>query len=89
MFNLAAALNARPRITTLGAGLVLGLAALAPACGGGGGASPAVATVAPPTNLVYPVSSATYTKGTAIASNTPTASGGAVASYSVDRKSVV
>ena len=84
MFKLTTSLNARPWSTRLGAGLVLGLAVLAPACGGGGSAAPAAPTVAPPTNLVYPVPSASYTKGTAIASNTPTVSGGAVTSYSVN-----
>jgi len=64
------------------AALVLGSLAFTPACGGGGG-SAAVATVAAPTSLAYPTNPAIYVKGTAIAPNTPTVSGGAVATYSV------
>jgi len=44
---------------------------------GGGGA------IAAPTNLVYSSNPATYTRGTAIAPNTPSSGGGAVASYAV------
>ncbi|MGO8969787.1 MAG: hypothetical protein ACLQDQ_09475, partial [Myxococcaceae bacterium] len=36
-----------------------------------------------PSNLAYSTNPATYTKGVAIPQNTPTSSGGAVASYSV------
>jgi len=36
-----------------------------------------------PSTLIYTTPAAVYTKGVQIASNTPTASGGAVASYSV------
>ena len=38
---------------------------------------------APPTNLTYTAAASVYTKGTAITSNSPAASGGAVVSYSV------
>ncbi|HET8541760.1 MAG TPA: putative Ig domain-containing protein [Anaeromyxobacter sp.] len=41
------------------------------------------ATVVPPSNLTYSANPATYTVGVAIAPNTPSASGGAVESYSV------
>ncbi|MFZ1613160.1 MAG: putative Ig domain-containing protein, partial [Holophaga sp.] len=40
-------------------------------------------TAVAPSSLAYPTSSATYTKGTPIAANTPTHSGGAVVSYSI------
>jgi uncharacterized repeat protein (TIGR01451 family) len=47
-------------------------------CGGGSGGG-----TAPPSNLTYSTNPATYTKGVPIAANTPSSSGGAVASYSV------
>ncbi len=47
-------------------------------CGGGSGGG-----TAPPSNLTYSANPATYTKGAPIAANTPSSSGGAVASYSV------
>ena len=51
------------------------------------GSRTATATVTvssvPPAGLAYPSNPVTYTKGVAIASNTPTSSGGAIASYSV------
>jgi len=37
----------------------------------------------PPSGLAYAANPAVYTKGSAISPNTPTSSGGAVASYSV------
>lgn len=48
--------------------------------GGGGGTPPQVAA---PSGLTYSVNQATYTKDIAIPANTPSSSGGAVASYSV------
>ncbi len=67
----------------LHAALALSLVAMAPACGGGGGSAAAAPSVPAPTNLAYPTNPAVYVKGTAIAANTPTVSGGAVATYSV------
>jgi uncharacterized repeat protein (TIGR01451 family) len=57
---------------------------LAPGCGSSSGSSsnnqPAVQA---PTALAYSAPTAVYTKGLAVAANTPTSSGGAVASYAV------
>jgi PKD repeat protein len=39
--------------------------------------------ISPPSNLTYSTNPASYVSGTAIAANTPTSSGGAIASYSV------
>ncbi len=50
-------------------------------CSGGGNSSP---TPLPPSGLSYAAPAATYTVGTAITVNTPKASGGAAASYSVN-----
>jgi len=53
-------------------------------CGCGGVSSgPKAAPTQPPSGLTYATPSATYAVGAAIAANTPTSSGGAVASYSV------
>jgi hypothetical protein len=49
------------------------------ACGGSSGPGPQ-----PPTALTYTTSTAVYTKGVAITANSPTSSGGAVTSYSVN-----
>ena len=54
--------------------------ALLGACGSGGGTS---AATEPPNTLTYTTNPAVYTVGTAIAPNTPSNGGGAVASYSV------
>jgi len=51
--------------------------------GGGGGGVGTPQQVVAPTGLAYSQNQATYTKGTAIANNTPSNSGGAVVSYSV------
>ena len=48
-------------------------------CGGGSGTAP----VPPPSGLTYTSSAAVYTQGTAIAPDSPTSTGGAVAGYSV------
>ena len=45
--------------------------------------SPKSASLAPPQNLTYSANPATYTTGVAIAPNTPSSQGGAVASYAV------
>ncbi|MDE3244725.1 MAG: putative Ig domain-containing protein, partial [Acidobacteriota bacterium] len=58
---------------------VTGLLAML-ACSSNGGSTPAVA---PPSNLAYSLPQATYLIGVAITPNTPTSSGGAVASYAV------
>jgi len=50
---------------------------------GCGGSSSQVTPAQPPSTLSYTTSSAVYTKGTAITANSPTSTGGAVASYSV------
>jgi hypothetical protein len=49
-------------------------------CGGGSGTS---AVVQPPSALSYTTGTGVYTQGTAITPNSPTSTGGAVASYSV------
>ena len=59
----------------------IGLAALLGCGGGGGGSTPP--PLQPPASLTYGTNPATYTVGTAITANTPTSSGGAVASYTV------
>lgn len=51
------------------------------ACGGSGGSGGP--TLSPPAGLTYSANPAAYTRGTAIAANSPSSSGGAVASYSV------
>jgi len=50
---------------------------------GCGGSNSQVTPAQPPSSLSYTTSSAVYTKGTAITANSPTSTGGAVASYSV------
>ncbi len=61
------------------AAVLLALSLLAAGCGGSsGGDSPA-----PPSGLTYATNPATYTKGTAIAANSPSSTGGAVVSYAV------
>jgi putative Ig domain-containing protein len=62
------------------------ITAIAVACGGdsstsGGTTTPPVVTA--PAGLSYATAAASYTVGTAVAANTPSSSGGAVASYSV------
>ena len=53
-------------------------------CGcGGGNTSPAPLPLAPPAALAYSAGAPVYTKAVAITANSPTVSGGAVASYSV------
>lgn len=59
------------------AGALAGSLGMAASCGG---SSPGGL---PPTNLTYSSNPANYTKGTAIANNTPSNEGGAVAAYSV------
>jgi hypothetical protein len=51
-------------------------------CGCGGGSSTS-AVVQPPSALSYTTGTGVYTQGTAITPNSPTSTGGAVASYSV------
>jgi hypothetical protein len=51
-------------------------------CGCGGGSSPSP-VVQPPSAVRYTTVTADYTKGTAITANSPSSSGGVVASYSV------
>ena len=52
-------------------------------CGCGGGSSTS-AVVQPPSALSYTTGTGVYTQGTAITPNSPTSTGGAVASYSVN-----
>jgi len=56
-------------------------------CGGSSGGASTNAT--PPTDLTYSTNPATYTKGVAIAPNTPSSGGGAVVSYSVSPSSAL
>ena len=51
--------------------------------GGGGGSAPTPPSIQAPTGLTYSTNPAVYTNGVAITPNTPSSSGGAVASYSV------
>ena len=51
-------------------------------CGCGGGSSPSP-VVQPPSGLSYTTGTAVYIQGTAITANSPSSTGGAVASYSV------
>lgn len=68
-------------ITRLAVGFLL---VIATACTHRGGpAAPGPVAVVPPQSLTYPMNPATYTRGQAIASNTPTHTGGDVASYAV------
>jgi len=59
---------------------VLAVGFLQSGCSGGGNSNP---TLLPPSGLSYAVSAATYTVGTAITADIPTAGGGAATSYSV------
>jgi DNA-binding beta-propeller fold protein YncE len=52
-------------------------------CGCGGGSSPSLVSIQPPSALSYTTGTAVYTKGTPIAANNPTSAGGAVTAYSV------
>ncbi|MBL0313930.1 MAG: putative Ig domain-containing protein [Holophagaceae bacterium] len=52
-------------------------------CSGGGGGGGNPVQIQPPSTLTYSSAAAVYTKGTAIAANTPSSGGGAVVSYSV------
>ena len=52
--------------------------------GGGGGSTPAPPAIQAPTGLTYTINHVAYTSGEAINPNTPSSSGGAVTSYSVN-----
>lgn len=52
-------------------------------CSGGGSGGGNTVQIQPPSTLTYNLAAAVYTKGTAIAANTPSSGGGAVVSYSV------
>ena len=64
-------------------GLSLTAVLLLSGCGGGGNGGGGGSATPPPSGLSYSTVTATYTKGTAIAANSPTTAGGAVTSYSV------
>src|SRR6266498_2703207 len=73
-------------------GLLAAISLAGVACSGGGGGpsntgngtgNPPPPPPTPPSNLTYSTNPAVYTKGIAIAWNTPSSSGGAVASYSM------
>ena len=52
-------------------------------CGCGGGSNPTPPSPPSPSNLTYVTSTADYIKGTPIAANSPTSTGGAVGSYGI------